>query len=286
MTRHSHRHGFSVVELLIVLGVLLLACGYVVPAVLQARQAAESKQTINNLKEMALGMHSFHDVNKRLPPAFAPSGTLKAAAAVHVHLLPYVGQNPLFLMYLTKQGKNGTAESKVPPFLASEDPSDKDEKGVQNFAANLRAFSDKARRVRHNAKFDGLDGEHTCTVGILNGFPDGTSNSVIFGTKYRKCGEGGSRYAAEPSSKFAAFIGQHPATKPADPADGEATFQLKPAAKDCRISPLMPQSFSDKGLLIALADGSIRVVSPKMSAETWNRALHPSDGFPLGADWE
>jgi hypothetical protein len=46
----------------------------------------------------------------------------------------------------------------------------------------------------------------------------------------------------------------------------------------------MAQSFT-KNVLVGLADGSVRDVSPALSAETWNRAIHPADGQPLGADW-
>jgi len=48
---------------------------------------------------------------------------------------------------------------------------------------------------------------------------------------------------------------------------------------------LMAQSFNKRALLIGLADASVRAVTPKLSAETWNRAVHPKDGNPLGSDW-
>jgi hypothetical protein len=95
---------------------------------------------------------------------------------------------------------------------------------------------------------------------------------------------GGSKYAAEANSKFAAFFGQNAAQKPAHASDETATYQLQPAGKDCRTSPLMAQAFA-KSLLVGLGDGSVRAISPTMSAETWNRALCPNDGLRLGNDW-
>jgi hypothetical protein len=49
----------------------------------------------------------------------------------------------------------------------------------------------------------------------------------------------------------------------------------------------MAQSFNKQALLIGLADGSVRTVTPKLSVETWNRAVHPNDGRALGPgpDW-
>ena len=63
-----------------------------------------------------------------------------------------------------------------------------------------------------------------------------------------------------------------------------ATFQLQPSAKDARATPLMAQSFT-KSVLVGLGDASVRDVSAALSAETWNRAVHPSDGMVLGNDW-
>jgi hypothetical protein len=129
-----------------------------------------------------------------------------------------------------------------------------------------------------------LDATEPGNARIPASFPDGTSNTIVFATKLAAAGDGGSRYAAEPNSKFAAFFGQNAATKPADPSNPAATFQLQPTAKDARNSPLMAQSFT-KNLLVGLGDGSVRDVSAAISAETWNRAVHPSDGNVLGDDW-
>jgi prepilin-type N-terminal cleavage/methylation domain-containing protein len=287
-SRESPRRGFSLVELLVVVAMILFVAGLVLPAVQRARDAAESQQTVNNLRQVLLAIHGANDAYKRMPPAFAPMGKVKVSATVHVHVLPFVEQADLYRAYLKAAGKGDTAEREIMVYLAKEDPSAAaaNAKGVQNFAANLRVFSDKARKVAYDKKFDDLAGTHSCVIGLGNGLPDGTSNTILFATKFAACGEGGSRYAAEPASKMAAFFGQHPARKPADASDETATYQLKPGAKECRTSPLMAQSFTDKSLLVGMADGVARPVSPRMSAETWNRAMHPSDGFPLGKDWD
>jgi hypothetical protein len=63
------------------------------------------------------------------------------------------------------------------------------------------------------------------------------------------------------------------------------TFLLHPAANQCRPTPLMGHSFSVVGIEVALCDGSVRTVTAGISAQTWNAAMCPNDGQPLGNDW-
>jgi hypothetical protein len=117
-------------------------------------------------------------------------------------------------------------------------------------------------------------------------FRDGTSNTILFATKYGFCGEnGGSRYASAPSTRTAAFFGQNHAQVKAHPSDKTATFQLRPEGKECCTNPLMAQSFTKAGMPVGIGDGSVRIVSPDLTARTWNCAVQPNDGQVLGPDW-
>jgi len=282
------RRGFTMIELLVILGILGFLLGLLVPAVQKVREAAARTQTSNNLKQLSLANHSCNDVFKRLPPAFDKFGQIQTyATSLHVHLMPYIEQDNLYKKFAQGEGK-GDAKAGVPPFLSPMDPSTgKNPEGIQNSAGNLRVFADKGFNTKYNENMKALAAVEPGTASIPRTFRDGTSNTISFVTKYGICGEeGGSRYASAVNTKYAAFFGQNAATMKAHPSDAKATFQLYPDAKQCLTTPLMGQSFSKRGISVGMFDGSVRLVSPDLSAETWNRAVQPNDGLELGKDWE
>jgi prepilin-type N-terminal cleavage/methylation domain-containing protein/prepilin-type processing-associated H-X9-DG protein len=88
----SRRHGFTLIELLVVISIIAVLVSLLLPAVQQAREAARRTQCKNNLKQVVLAMHNYHDVNQCLP-AGQFSATPKYGHMVT--LLPYIEQGNL-----------------------------------------------------------------------------------------------------------------------------------------------------------------------------------------------
>src|ERR1700709_2477916 len=98
MLTRNRRTGFTLIELLVVIAIIAVLIALLLPAVQQAREAARRSQCKNNLKQLGLAMHNYHDTYKVFPTASGGNGF-----SPHARILPYVDQAPLYgtLNFLT-----------------------------------------------------------------------------------------------------------------------------------------------------------------------------------------
>ena len=89
----ARRRGFTLVELLVVISIIALLMGLLLSAVQRVREAAARTACANNLKQIGLAMHHFHDDHGQLP-SFTTDGPDAATWAVEI--LPYIEQGNLY----------------------------------------------------------------------------------------------------------------------------------------------------------------------------------------------
>ncbi|TWT30616.1 DUF1559 domain-containing protein [Blastopirellula retiformator] len=91
------KSGFTLVELLVVIAIIGVLIALLLPAVQQARESARRMQCSNNLKQLSLALHNYHDVHQVFPPAaLMPSSDRKGGASWLTRLLPQMEQNAAY----------------------------------------------------------------------------------------------------------------------------------------------------------------------------------------------
>ena len=315
-TRRS-RHAFTLIELLVVIAIIAILVGLLLPAVQKVRAAAARMQAQNNVKQMMLACHNFHDVYGDLPPLAAvipsvptnPHGT--QPVSTQFFLLPFIEQSNLWQLGVTnwgawpigpgvgQGGPSSAGAQTVKTYLSPRDPSnpltpwtepDGGVWGVCNFGSNHAIFGVPC-------------GSATNSKMKLTDISDGTSNTVGFAEQYARCGVGDSNSSDTDFYHLWAYNvtwtwQQGPyfdtrlmSSKMLGTSQGNGSActctansvavppQNNPTVAAC--NPYFVQAI-DGSCTVGMMDGSVRGVTPTVDPTVWVRAIWPRDGFPLG----
>jgi prepilin-type N-terminal cleavage/methylation domain-containing protein len=284
--RRTGRRGFTLIELLVVIAIIAILIGLLLPAVQKVREAAARTQCDNNLKQMSLATINAADTfNHYLPPGDGLYPGINIAtpnnsyASVFFHILPFMEQNNAYKACLQPTDPHGNNNGfptyspfwnvlnvNMKAYVCPSDPSNSGNggwnSGLSSYAYNAQVFP-----VYWNGYI-----KYPAQI------TDGTSNTVFFTEQRAAC------VGFWPDWGPSIADGSWP--QPTGPA---SIFIVQPPGIGCPFSNApqnaVPVSPHPGGILAALGDGSVRMVSQGTSGNTWWFALTPNNGEVLGSDW-
>jgi prepilin-type N-terminal cleavage/methylation domain-containing protein len=309
---NSRRKGFTLIELLVVIAIIAILIALLLPAVQQAREAARRTQCKNNLHQLGIAMHNYHDSLNVLPPGLGGS-----EFSPHARILPYIDQTPLF---------NSIDFNKLPDVAPN----------LEEWAMNIPAFLCPSNTDKLPGNVGGRNNYWTSTgTTVLNGLPstdpahpnynwpmpdgvfhngskvrfrditDGTSNTAMMSEKMTGDGSNGissprtdtyqpGTYPAnaQEAYTFCMAVDVNDLSKqgisnigvPWILGDNDSTYYYHtqpPNGRSCRYPPSRMASAANSehigGVHLLLCDGAVRFVSSNIDLPLW-RAIGSRNG--------
>lgn len=206
MNNISQKRGFTVIELLIVSAISAVLAALLLPAVQQAREAARRSTCKNNMKQLGLALHNYHDTHRVFPPGFV---SIKNSNQIgwQTFISPFIDQAPLYNdLQSATDGWNTDwnanlkavklAKTVITAYQCPTDPGSGKKNGGKGTGLNTRwvVKAGKDLKDTHVATSNYLANKKVFFKNSkvrMRDFTDGTSNTVMAGERGTKVGYGG-----------------------------------------------------------------------------------------------
>ena len=275
MTRPT-RHGFTLIECLVVLGIIAIIVGMLLPAVRRVREPAARMACQNNLKQLMLALHSYSDTTGKPAPLpstgdpdaptaqlfprgrFGPGTMPEERLSWMVAVLPYLEQETLLKQFDVEKGYAGNlavSQARVKTFICPTSKEATEDNFVTNYVALSGIGYDAAGRPTSAAGNGFMGYDRPTSFAMIK---DGTSNTIAL--METRVGLG--PWARGGSSNVRGF----------DPAD-------VPWHGDQR-----PFGGHDRGMSAAMADGSVRFISSSIKPTNLAAAITIAGGESVNLD--
>ena len=308
------RRGFTLVELLVVIAIIGVLVALLLPAVQAARESARRMKCGNNLKQLGLAQHMYHDTWNK----FAPDGLymlvdwqpLTWGGSHLLKLLPYTEQNSLFQQIDFSDTTTAATNRRLPggqllrdvvvPFLLCNSDVHRGRGGSGNwaltnycssmgsqymFASNGCQDYNRPNGTRgHGTTIDGeqvsgIISRLTWSAGMRE-ITDGTSNTILMGEIRPKCGDYTIKSWVSEDAFWVSTLG--PINYPTCP--GAPGYSSGPGCNSEVAKPTSQgfKSLHPNGAQFVLSDGSVRFIVQTVSWDTYQRLGGRRDGELVG----
>ncbi len=308
---------FTLIELLVVIGIIAVMIGLLLPAVQKVRESASRLRCKNNLKQIGLALHNFHDRNGHFPPGYTASQTNADATGPGwgwaAFLLPDLEQENVYKLIdftqpVTAPGNHDAVRQVNVSFLRC--PSDPRQDPIplsdftspaalrtplarSNYVAcygNTPFLGESAAVLTTHLSIDGISGRgmfHRNSRTRMADISDGLSNTLAVGEKNAK-NTMATWVGIIPGAKWSsandvANYGGVPSNLPAALVLGHACRQHPPSA-----AAGVAEDFSSphiNGVNVAFADGSVHAVRATINMKVYPFTATIADGIPLEIDF-
>lgn len=293
------RNAFTLVELLVVIAIIGVLIALLLPAVQQAREAARRMSCSNNVKQLGLAMHNYHDTYGTFPFGYIaddPDMGVHRRICWMQTILPFIEQNALadllkadtteYLMHISSDIQGVEIDGLLCPSEANADATGGN--STAGFQGNYVVCTGNEFMNRH----DPLKGLfYRSSKLAFRDLVDGSSNTLMYGETIKRpgtgtWGEAGGYWGGAPWGAYGFTTKESPNTTVADRIYSckTTTFKKAPCVATGSSNELQnfSRSYHPGGVMVGLGDGSTRFIADTINLSTWQALSTTAGGEVLG----